>query len=117
MAFRPTAARLSAVLVAATLGLYLLLVGFGLRLQDHRQPEVQSLEMLNDYLKDLESPVRAKVDNCIRVDAAANEKRLGVEFFVNCTAENIGGRGRITLSAAFGSRDQVEYSEISEMQQ
>lgn len=106
----------AAVIFATGLALYITAVGYGLTLQDHRSPEEQSLARLNEYLDDLGTADQASIASCSRINASDSERRLGIEYFVNCSFENIEGRERIILSAAFGSRDQIEYSDISEVQ-
>lgn len=117
MAFNSRLIRGAAVLLAAGVALYVSLVGYGFTLQDYRSPEEQSLARLNEYLADLGNTARASLRSCSRSDASDSDASLGVKYFVNCEIENIEGRGRIILSAAFGSRDQIEYSDISEVQQ
>lgn len=117
MAFNSRLIRGAAVLLATGMALYVSLVGYGLTLQDYRSPEEQSLARLNEYLADLGATAQASLSSCSRINASDNEARLGVKYFVNCDIENIEGRGRIILSAAFGSRDQIEYSDISEVRQ
>lgn len=107
--------RAAAVFLVTGLAIYITVVGYGLTLQDHRSPEEQSLARLNEYLADLGTTYQATLSSCSRMNASDSETRLGIEYHVNCGVENIEGRARIILSAAFGSRDQIEYSDISEV--
>lgn len=117
MAYDLRLIRGAAVLLATCLALYISVVGYGLTRQDYRTPEEQSLARLNEYLFDLGISAQASLSSCSRMNASDGENSMGVKYFVNCDVENIEGRGRIVLSAAFGSRDQIEYSEISEIRQ
>ena len=116
MLFRSRLANVASIALLLVVLLYLAIIGYGYTLQDHRPPEVRALEAFNRHLKAIGSPLRASIENCKRTAATAEDKRIGVRYFVDCKVNNTKGHGTIYYTAAFGARDQVEFSDTLEMQ-